>query len=283
MGDSPGTKRVIINADDFGFSRGITEGILEAHRRGIVTSTTIAANMPTADEAVRRLAEAPQLGVGVHLNVSQGPPLSPEARVLADADGVMRLTGAQAVGLCVRKPRMLRVIEAEYDAQIRWVLDRGVAPTHLDSHRHTHGFPPVFARVAGLARRYNIRFIRWHREVLPGAGWPAGPPAQRRIRRLLNAFGWIDARIAPDLVATLGTWGIEHTGSIDVPWLVRAACAIQPGVTEIMTHPGLADDVDEETSRLRASRRRELTALCDRTVAEALKVWGIERVHYGQI
>ena len=283
MAQPPGTKRVIINADDFGFSRGITEGILQAYRLGLVTSTTIAANMPAADEAIARLGEAPRLGVGVHLNVSQGPPLSNEARVLADSDGIMRLSAARVVGLCVRKPRMLHVIEAEYDAQIRWVLDHGVSPTHLDSHRHTHGFPPVFARVAALARRYNIRFVRWHREALPGTGWPAGPPGQRRVRRLLNLCAWIDARIAPELIATRGTWGIEHTGAIDVPWLVRAACAIQPGVTEIMTHPGLADDVDEETSRLRASRKRELAALCDRTVAETLKVWGIERVHYGQI
>jgi predicted glycoside hydrolase/deacetylase ChbG (UPF0249 family) len=283
MGHSSGTRRVIINADDFGFSCGITEGILRAHRDGVVTSTTIAANMPAAEEAVRRLAAAPNLGVGVHLNVSQGPPLSQEARALADADGVMRLTAAGVVLLCVRKPRMLRAIEAEYDAQIRWVLDHGITPTHLDSHRHTHGFPPVFARVARLARRYNIRFIRRHRERLPGPGWPASDAKQRRVRRLLSSFGWINAWIAPDLVATNGTWGIEHTGCIDTAWLVRAAGTVQPGTTEIMTHPGLADDLDETASRLGASRQMELAALCDPAVAKAFRQQGIERVHYGQL
>ena len=81
---------VIVNADDFGLSAGVTEGILRAHREGIVTSTTILANMPAAEEAVRRLAEAPGLGVGVHLNVSQGPVLSAQGEALADEDGMMR-------------------------------------------------------------------------------------------------------------------------------------------------------------------------------------------------
>ena len=73
-------KRLIVNADDFGFSPGVTEGILRAHRQGIVTSTTIAANMPAAAAAAGRLAEARDLGVGVHLNVCQGPALSAEGR-----------------------------------------------------------------------------------------------------------------------------------------------------------------------------------------------------------
>ncbi|MCY2929480.1 MAG: ChbG/HpnK family deacetylase [Planctomycetota bacterium] len=174
------TRKAIINADDFGFSPGVTEGILRAHREGVVTSTTVMANMPGAGEALGRLAEAPALGVGVHLNACQGEPLSPEGQALAQADGRMRRTATGLILACLARPRLLRAVEAEFDAQIRWLLDHGRRPTHLDSHRHVHAFSPIFARVVGLARRYDIRRIRWPQERLAGAGWPAAPWRQRR-------------------------------------------------------------------------------------------------------
>ncbi len=282
MNQRTSTRRLIVNADDFGFSPGVTEGILRAHRDGIVTSTTLMANMAAAEDAACLARQTPTLGVGVHLNICQGRPLSREALALADDDGVMRLSAGRALWLCATRPWLLRAVEAEFDAQVRWVLDHGIRPTHLDSHRHTHGWPPIFARAVRVAQRYNIRFVRRHREVLPG-GWPVGAGKQRRVCRALNVLGWINARLAPSLVATTGTWGVAHTGSIDANWLVRAAEAVPTGVTEIMTHPGLAAGADEAASRLRESRRRELEALCDPAVREALRRHGVELVHYGQL
>jgi predicted glycoside hydrolase/deacetylase ChbG (UPF0249 family) len=246
-----------------------------------VTSTTITANMPAARAAIGRLAEAPALGVGVHLNVSQGPPLSEAGRVLAGADELMQSTAVQVLLACLRVPGRLAAIEAECDAQIRWVLDHGVRPTHLDSHRHIHGFGPIFARVARLARRYHIRCVRWHREVLPGGDWPACGAKQRRVRLWTNLMGAWNGVAAAGLRRTRGTWGIAHTGQIDSAWLIRAARALPPGDTEIMTHPGLADDLDAGLTRLRESRRAELAALCDPAVKEAFRRSGIELIHYG--
>ena len=276
-------KRVVVNADDLGFSEGVTEGILRAHREGIVTSSTLAANMPAAASAVRRLAEVPDLGVGVHLNVSQGPPLSAAGRLLADADGVMRSSAMSVVLACARSRAYLAAVAAECDAQIRWVLDHGVRPTHLDSHRHVHAWPGVFARVARLARRYHIRFVRWHREVLPGDDWPAAPASQERIRTWTNLFGAWNVLALDGVRHASGTWGIAHTGLIDAAWLVRAARAVRGGLVEIMTHPGLADDLNASVTRLRESRQAELRALCEPAVKGAFRRNGIERVHYGEL
>jgi len=283
MRGTPKLRRAIINADDLGFSAAVTEGILRAHREGIVTSTTIAANMPAAADAVRHLAALPGLGVGVHLNVSQGPLLSRQAEALAGSDGVMRRSGAGVILACACRPWLLAAVEAEYDAQIRWVLDHGIRPTHLDSHRHAHAFPPIFARVARLARRYHIRFVRRHRESLPGRGWPAAPGKQRRLSRLLNVLGAACNRAAPDLLATGGTWGVAHTGGISEDWLLRAAQLLPAGTTEIMTHPGLADGLDAASTRLLESRRAELAALCSPAVREAFENSEIELTHYGRL
>lgn len=283
MGTETTDKQVIVNADDLGFSQGITEGILLAHREGIVTSTTIVANMPASETAVTRLAESPDLGVGVHLNVSQGQPLSKAGEALADADGVMRHSAAGVLLACTLRPWLLKAVENEFDAQIRWALDHGIRPTHLDSHRHSHGFPPIFARVARLAKRYRIRFVRRLKEKLPGDGWGATPLKQRLTRMLLNITGAANSLIAPALYGTTGTWGIAHTGVIKTDFLLRVAEAIAPGATEIMVHPGLDENLNDKATRLLASRRIEAKALCDPAVKRAFEQQGVKLVHYGQI
>ncbi len=239
--------------------------------------------MPAAEQAVAMLRDAPELGVGVHLNLSQGPPLSREGLALAGRDGRMeRSAGGFLLACCVR-PSLLEAARAECEAQIRWVLDHGIVPTHLDSHRHAHAFPPLFRRVAGLARRYHIRFVRWHGEHLTGGGWPKAPFGQRAVSRLLNHFAAVNDAVGSDLRATTGTLGVAHTGWIDRAWLLRAAEAVGLGVTEIMTHPGLTDRDTTYRTRLAESREAELAALCAPDVHEAFKRQGINLVHYGQL
>jgi len=275
-------KRVIVNADDFGFSPGVSAGIVRACREGIVTSTTLTANMPAAGEALSLLAETPGLGVGVHLNACQGPPLSEPARaLLADDDGQMNWTAPRLLRACLFSRRRAEAVAAEFEAQIQWALDHGIAPTHLDSHRHIHGWPAFFTRVTALAERYNIRFVRRPVEKLPGGPWPRAPRKQRRVRWLLNLLEPL--RGPSERVVTTGTWGIAHTGAIDATWLTRAAASVPPGVTEWMVHPGQADDMPAGQTRLRAGREAELAALCDPAVADAFGAQGVELTHYGRL
>jgi len=276
-------KYAIVNADDFGFSQVISAGILRAHAEGIVTSTTVTANMPAAEAAIATLAGAAGLGVGVHLNLSQGPPLSRAGQRLAGPDGDMNSSGAGLILKCILVPHLLDAVQDECDAQIRWVLDHGIRPTHLDSHRHAHAFPPVFSRVAALARRYHVRFVRWHGERLRGAAWPAAPVGQRVVSCVLNGLAAANAARDCTLRGTVGTLGVAHTGRIGRDWLLRAAGAIGPGVTEIMTHPGLADHAAAGQTRLVESRQAELAALCDPTVRQAFARRGITLIHYGQL
>ncbi|MHC4563680.1 MAG: carbohydrate deacetylase [Planctomycetota bacterium] len=281
MEDRSGKKYVIVNADDFGFSPGINAGILRARREGIVTSTTLTANMPAAAAAVGALADAPELGVGVHLNASQGPPLSGGESALIGEDGQMSFSAAGLIWACFRRPALLDAVEAEFDAQIRWVLDHGIRPTHLDTHRHSHGYGPVFARVIELAKRYNIPFVRRHREKLPRRHWPAASAGQTRTKRVLNVLGRRQVKLGRELLPTVGTWGIAHTGRITSQWLMLAAERAPAGVLEIMTHPGEADDMPTGQSRLGRARRAELTALCDPAVRGAFRQAGVELIHYG--
>lgn len=277
-------KCAIINADDFGFSQGISLGIIQAHRQGLVTSTTVAVNMPAAADCLPMLREVPGLGVGVHLNCTQGPALSSAGRAeLAGDDGTMNFTAIGIIAACIRRPGVVRAVEAEFDAQIRWALDRNLRPTHLDTHRHSHAFYPIFKALCRLCRRYDIPLVRRHRECLPGR-WPAAPAKQRRVSKLLNVMGWLNARACGEVFGTTGTWGIAHTGVLDAKWLVLAAERLPVGVTEIMVHPGMpSDDLDASTTRLLASRQTELAGLCDESARQAFRDHGVRLIHYGNL
>ncbi len=285
MNYRPNSKQAIINADDFGFSPSVTDGILRAHRQGVVTSTTVMTNAPDAERSVSLLAEAPELGVGVHLNASQGACLSAEGRAaLAGADGEMHYTATGLIIACTLRPKLLRAIEAEFDAQIRWLLDCDITPTHLDTHRHCHGHAPIFARVVKLAKRYHIPFVRRHRERLPGGGWPEAPAKQKRTAAALNALSLLQRLTNKNVLTTTGTWGVAHTGCISAAWLMLAAQRLPTGVTEIMCHPGTGDsDNTNMESRLAACRAGELAALCDPAVKEAFAHNDVELTHYGKL
>lgn len=276
-------RRVIVNADDLGWSRGVTDGILLAHRNGIVTSATLAANMPDAERAAALAGAEPGLGVGIHLNVCQGRPMSDAGAKLAGSDGLMRFTGPGLIARCLLRPWLIGAALAECEAQIRWAMDRGIRPTHLDSHRHVHAFGPLLAGVVRLARRYGIPFVRWPRERLPGPGWPRPPRQQARTAWLLRAMCALDAATGRSLRPTRGTWGIAHTGSINEAWLIHAAQAAPEGTIEIMTHPGFPHDLDRRDTRLLDSRQMELEALCSPAVKETLERQQLELTNYGHL
>jgi predicted glycoside hydrolase/deacetylase ChbG (UPF0249 family) len=74
-------KRLIVNADDFGLAESVNRGIIVAHRDGILTSASLLANGSAFDQAIAASRQFPQLSVGVHLNISEGRPVSPAAQI----------------------------------------------------------------------------------------------------------------------------------------------------------------------------------------------------------
>ena len=133
-------KHLVVNADDFGFTPDVNQGIEDAHRRGILTATTLMANGAAFDDAVERARLNPSLDIGCHLVLIGGSSLVTGKPF---PDSVPRLMAALASG-------QLRPYD-ELKAQIRKILDAGIRPTHLDTHKHTHLAPPVLDAVARLA------------------------------------------------------------------------------------------------------------------------------------
>ena len=143
--------KVIFNSDDFGYSHGVNYGIVDAYQRGILTSTTLMANMPGFEHAVKLKKELPDLGVGVHLTLSCGKPLLENVDSLVEGDQFKQLS-------FYTKPFEIDndQLYQEWNAQIQKVYRAGIIPTHLDSHHHTHTFDNNQEVVIALAKKYDL-------------------------------------------------------------------------------------------------------------------------------
>ena len=234
------TRLLIVNADDYGLTRGVSRGILRAHREGIVTSVSMLAVAPDFDAAASDLrSSGAGLGVGVHLAaVGEDPPLlrSDAVPTLTETDGRFPLGWMQFL------KRSHRVssgeLEAEFAAQIERVLDAGLAVDHLDAHQHLHLLGRVRAVVLSLAKRFRIPAVR----VPRGSGRRPGGLAVRWLARGLRGAVARAGLVTPDLCE-----GFDDSGRMSRGRLLRAierAARSGASSAEILLHPGEARDAE---------------------------------------
>ncbi len=278
---------LIINADDFGLCEGVNNGIAQAHTKGVLTSTTLMANMPLAADAVKIAKEFPNLGVGIHLNLTDGSPLSkePVVSLLVDGKGQFKFKPNELAKKSILGFRFRKAIKTELSAQVQWAVEMGIKPTHLDSHKHIHSFPVIYPIVCSIARQFNIRAIRYTYEppMVLDLPWPPIDKESRKRLRITRIMAKINRLQNPQFFKTKATFGIAHTGKIDLYFFNTLASAILPPVAEVMTHPGFLNGLDKIRTRLIEQRKVELTALCSEEVKKLFKVAGIKLIHYGQL
>ncbi len=287
---------LIINADDFGLCEGVNKAIAEAHKNGILTSTTLMTNMPSAEEAIKIAKQLPTLGVGIHLNLTQGQPLSnaPLVRMLANTNGEFAYSANKLAWKSLVSSKFRAAIRAELAAQIQWAIDRGVQPTHLDSHKHIHSFPAIYKIVCSLAKQFNINSIRFTYEPTK-VFYPPWPPADKdgpKRTRFVRMMARINRLQNPKFLKTKATYGIAHTGKIDINFFkalsselsTPASCCRKTAAgAEVMTHPGYIDGLEKFKTRLVEQRRLEFDTLCSKEVRKFLQDAGVKLIHYGQL
>jgi predicted glycoside hydrolase/deacetylase ChbG (UPF0249 family) len=282
--------RLIVNADDFGLTAGVNRAIVELHRAGVLTSTTLMARAAATDEAIEMARANPALGVGCHVVLVDGEPvLSAHKEIPHLADpGTDRFQPKLPAFLRSLYPygrpsrSFVQEIEAEAAAQIKLLQSRGVRLTHIDTHKHTHMFPAVLRPVLRAARAAGIRAVRnpfepkWSLGATPGAPWVRR--AEVSLLRLLEpAFRRIVAE--EGFTTTDGAVGVLATGTLDAATVRALATALPEGTFELVSHPGYNDtDLAGAHTRLLASREIERDAL------DALKEFpSLELISFAQI
>jgi len=253
-------KKLIVNADDFGFTTDVNQGIVQAHREGILTATTLMANGPAFRDAVRLAREIPTLDVGCHLVLVGDPPFPPT---------VVQLVPAVMFG-------RIRVYE-ELKAQVQRIRDAGITPTHLDTHKHTHLLPQVLDAVTRIAEEFKIP---WVRKPFDFSSQPGGVGWKNRLMRLRGG-GFRRAFARRGCRSTDWFAGFRMTGDYDAATLAALIRALPEGSTEFMCHPGVCGaDLRSAPTRLKESREAELRALISPEVRTAIQEAGVELASY---
>jgi predicted glycoside hydrolase/deacetylase ChbG (UPF0249 family) len=271
-GVAPGLP-LIVHADDFGETSQITQGICLAIEAGVLTSTSIMANMPGTEEGLQRVAAlASRASFGVHLNFCEGRPLTP-ARSLTDSGG--RFYSKRALFVRAVTGRLvLRELEAEVAAQIGRVRDHGVRISHVDGHKHLHQLPVVSTAVANVLPRFGIRRVRITR--LGKLSRARGPALLVRELLAAQASGKFRRRCLRSPVRTVD---LRPFISMKAP---RPGSCVDPrGPVELCCHPGtVLADAQKPGSHVRSA---ELEYLLSPRFRELLDINGARLVSYWDI
>jgi chitin disaccharide deacetylase len=260
----------------------VTRGIIEAHAAGSVTSTSMMANGLDWESAVRLARATRTLDVGVHLNLVQGRPLL-RVRSLTNA----RTGELLPLGALARRALARRIDESELEAELRAQIERvrqaGITVTHLDSHRHAHVLPGVFATVRRVAIEAGIRVLRIPREPL---GVNALHPGAT-VRKIVLAASLRVSRALPldsALVTTDHFRGVSLQGGTRFAGrLGRALDTLEPGSTELMVHPGHVDEALIAQDPYTRPRAIELAALTSPGIRERLARGDIELTSFAAL
>ena len=289
-------KSLIVNADDLGWTEGVNRGIAEAHRHGIVTSASLLANGVAFESGVDVARATPGLGVGVHLNLSDGSPVAEPQLVTTLVNNAAEFAGGPENLLLRIASRALALheVEQEWEAQIEKVRDAGIHPTHLDGHKHVHMLPGLFEIALRLAKRYAIAAIRVSHEASSlRAALSTGdqPHTAAVLKQGVQARGLkLLARDAREQAEHVGIstadyfCGIAQTGELTKEGIAHLLRNLPDGTTELMCHPGYADEALQHTpTRLQRSRQTELEILTDPEIRNLVASQGIRLIDYGLV
>jgi chitin disaccharide deacetylase len=279
------TRQLIVNADDFGRTRGVSAGILRAHLDGIVTSTTAMMNLPgVVPDLHQARTEAPRLGLGVHLNFTVGRPLLPAewCASLVDEHGHFLTRDVLMAQPDRISPDELR---AELKSQIttfKNAMDR--LPDHLDAHQFVHLYPPLFRVYLDLAENFKlplrIPFPQLAAELdqVPLIIGDVPPETAKSMLHADRQFLVEHDFKAPDhFVATF----FDQQATVEQ--LLSVIDNLPDGTTELMTHPGLVDDQLQAESRYALQREQEVAALTDPQVMARLTELDIKLITFAEL
>jgi predicted glycoside hydrolase/deacetylase ChbG (UPF0249 family) len=264
-------KRLIINSDDYGRTPDISRGIREAHLRGVVTSTTCMMNIPTtAEDVIVAVRETPRLGMGVHLVLTMGKPISaPQAvpSIVDEAGNFFKYTPLiEHLGSL-----SIDEVKAEWRLQIEaFIRAAGRKPTHLDSHHHSSYFSPsLFRGMLELATEYDCAIRFPFTDVSSEL-----EETSRSAAELIREFN-------PPRPDVFFVNFYDETATREK--LLEIIHSVGEGSSELMCHPGFVDESFAKESIYNFQRERELQILTDPAVRDAIQAHDIQLISFADL
>ncbi|MEH2193631.1 MAG: hopanoid biosynthesis-associated protein HpnK [Nostoc sp.] len=278
----------IINGDDFGFSSGVNEAIIKAHKQGILTSTSLMVSGDAAEEAIALAHNYPNLAVGLHLVLVCGRAVMPPTQIphLVSSNGNFPDSPLRA-GLRYQFDTATRSeLRQEIRAQLTKFSDSGLSLSHVDGHLHLHSHPIILSILVELAQEFNIQVIRLPNEEL-------GMSLKLDRRKLLTKLVWSGVftllrRYGETLLASHNinyanrVYGLLQTGNMTEEYLLGLIPQIEADLVEIYSHPAMVNP-SEPLNNPPGAGTVELAALLSEQVRQTLADNGFELTNYVKI
>jgi len=271
------SRRLVVNADDFGRSRSINEAVVRAHREGILTSASLMMNEVATEEAVELAKQVPRLGIGLHLTLLCGQSALPREKIPGLVNGRGEFSDRPVrVGMRYFFRRELREqLRNEIRAQLERFRATGLPLDHVNGHLHLHLHPVILPMLLEFAGEFGIRHVRWTREPF----WLDFPLARgRRIYRASHAAVYLVlSRRARAGFQRLGirhtqrTFGLLQDSHVDEAYVLKLLPLLPPGDSELYSHPSLDNF------------KHEFAALISPRVKEQVEKLGIELIRYSDL
>jgi chitin disaccharide deacetylase len=265
MAGTETARRIIVNADDFGWSHSINQAVIRAHREGILTTASLMVNGQAAEEAVALAHRHPTLGVGLHLTLVCGTStLPPDALPgLVDSQGRFSDDPVRTGIRYFFRPQLRDELRRELAAQFARFHATGLPLDHVNGHLHFHLHPTVFGLLMEQAEHWNVRHLRLTRDPLASS---LRLSRGRLVYRLTHAlaFGWLARRARPVLARRKirhsdRVYGLLQNGRVDEAYVEKLLGRLPPGDSELYSHPSL-DEFRREFEALISPRVREIVA-----------------------
>lgn len=282
-------RKLIVTADDFGLAVPVNEAIEEAHRNGILTSTSLMVGAGAAEDAVARARRLGSLRVGLHLVLVNGRAVLPKYKIpdLVDDQGEF-LPDLILAGLKYYfEPGLRCQLEAEIRAQFQAFHDTGLSLDHVNGHNHIHLHPTVLGLILKVGKEFGLRAMRLPYEP-PLPSWRAsGRGLFRKIVGCTFLFPWIvllKARLKwADIRSNDFVFGLSDTGHLDRKLLLQILRNLPRGVTEIYSHPATRRCTELDRTMPDYQHEQEFEALTSQVVKEALAACGFQRISFSEL
>ncbi len=271
-------RRLIVNADDFGLSRAVTTGILEAAEAGAVTSASMIVNLDDFEETLAHARSFGRLPLGLHLNFTMGRPLTAAPSLTSkrgDFYGLATLVKRASLGMVDSAD-----VARECAAQLDRIAAAGIAVTHMDSHRHIHVHPALFAPVTETATSRGVHAVRAPLEPISTniGDWRA---TMKKVALSLSSrlSGAIRPDHGPDHFYGISLQGGRSFASRLFGLIPR----LPSGTSEIMTHPGRSDFSLPGHDGYSWQREEELLVLLSHQFRDLLDRHGIKLTNFASL
>jgi hopanoid biosynthesis associated protein HpnK len=278
------TLSLVVNADDFGLSERVNEGIIRAHRHGILTSASLIASGSAVRHAIALARETPTLDIGVHLTLIEERPVCrpEEIATLVEGNGRLHPHAMAFVRRYLLGRISLEQIGRELDAQIAFVVSTGLKVSHFDGHQHLHMLPAVRRLVGELARKYGVPFIRYPKEAARTYMFKEAAGV-RRIPEMLVLGLFCAAAKTSDALRADHFCGFFYGGRLSKENLLRILDHLPAaGSCEVICHPGLTD-ADSRYKHWGYRWQEECDALTDSEVRDRLRSKGVRLVTFADL